>query len=223
MTLEPIHDILAQFGFGKNTAWDIYNPEDGINPTRDWKRDRHGFSWYAGDTVNLGIGQGYLLATPTQLAIATAVFANDGKWATPRLILHSNDESLLDIPEKAQDDVVLNDYANLDKMHDAMAEVLYGRKGTAKWIAQDAPYKFAGKTGTAQVIRIARDENGDPIDDLPDHLNDHALFIGYAPFDNPKIALAVVVENGGGGSAVAAPIARALFDEYLLREIASAN
>lgn len=223
MTLEPIHDILAQFGFGKNTAWDIYNPAVGINPTRDWKKDRHGFSWYAGDTVNLGIGQGYMLATPTQLAIATAVFANNGKWTTPRLILHSNDESLLEIPEKAQEDVVLNNPENMAKMHDAMAEVLYGKKGTAKWVAVDAPYKFAGKTGTAQVIKIARDENGEPIDELPDHLNDHALFISFAPFDDPKIALAVVVENGGGGSSVAAPIARALLDEYLLRETVNAN
>ena len=219
MTLEPIHQVLSDFGFGKNTAWDVFKPAVGINPTRKWKKDRHGFSWYAGDTVNLGIGQGYMLATPLQLAIATAVLANKGDWITPKLMMYSNDEALLDIPDKAQENVILKDEANWDKMHNAMAEVLYGKKGTAKWIALDAPYKFAGKTGTAQVAKIQRDENGDPVDDdLPDHLKDHALFIAFAPLENPQIALAVIVENGGSGSSVAAPIARELLDEYLLRD-----
>jgi len=218
MTLEPIHNMLDAFGFGNNTAWDVYNPASGINPSRQWKRDRHGFSWYAGDTVNLGIGQGYMLATPTQLAIATAVFANDGLWATPRLILHSNMPSLLEIPAQAQPDVVLKDTANWVKMQHAMSEVLYGTKGTARGAAEGAAYRFAGKSGTAQVAEIKRDENGDALGDVPDRLKDHALFIAYAPFDDPQIALVVVVEHGGGGSSVAAPIARELLDEYLLRE-----
>lgn len=223
MTLEPIHNILDQFGFGKNTAWDVYNPAVGINPTRQWKKDRHGFSWYAGDTVNLGIGQGYMLTTPTQLAIATAVFANRGVWMTPRLMLYSNDEALMDIPDKAQPDVQLNNEDNWDRIHHSMEEVLYGLKGTARHIAYDAPYRFAGKTGTAQVAEIQRDENGDAVDDVPAHLMDHALFIAYAPVEDPTIALAVVVENGGGGSSVAAPIARELLDEYLLREPSNAE
>ncbi len=218
MTLEPIHDVLDQFGFGKNTAWDIYNPFVGNNPTRQWIKDKHGRSWYAGDTVNLGIGQGFMLATPTQLAIATAVLANNGEWMTPRLMLYSTDASLMDIPEKAQPDVQLNDPANWEKIHFAMQEVLYGKHGTAKRAAEGAPYRFAGKTGTSQVAKIKRDENGEPLDDVPEHLKDHALFIAFAPVDDPQIALAVVVENGGGGSSVAAPIARQLLDEYLLRE-----
>ena len=223
MTLEPIHKTLDDFGFGKNTAWDIYNPFTGNNPTRQWIKDKHGRSWYAGDTVNLGIGQGFMLSTPTQLAIATAVMANKGTWMMPRLLLYSNDEALLDIPEKAQDDIILKNEANWDKMHFAMQEVLYGKKGTAKLSAIDAPYRFAGKTGTAQVANIKRDENGDPLDDVPDHLKDHALFIAFAPVENPQIALAVVVEHGGGGSSVAAPIARKLLDEYLLREVTDAE
>lgn len=222
MKLEPIHNMLDEFGFGKNTAWDIYNPSVGINPSRDWKKDRHGFSWYAGDTVNLGIGQGYMLSTPTQLAVATAVMANKGEWMTPRLILYSNDDELMDIPEQVQPDIQLNDEQNWDRMHFAMTEVLYGRKGTARHIA-DAPYRFAGKTGTAQVAEIQRDEDGEALDDVPDHLKDHALFIAFAPLENPVIALAVVVENGGGGSSVAAPIARELLDEYLLRESSDAQ
>jgi penicillin-binding protein 2 len=219
MKLEPIHDILDQFGFGKNTAWDIYNPLVGINPTREWKKNKYDLSWYAGDTVNLGIGQGYMLTTPTQLAISTAVMANKGQWMTPRLLLYSNDEQLMDIPEQFQADVQLKDEGNWDKMHFAMQEVLYGKHGTAWRSAVGAQYRFAGKTGTAQVIKIPRDDEGNPLDDdVPDHLKDHALFIAFAPVENPQIALAVVVENGGGGSAVAAPIARELLDEYLLRE-----
>jgi penicillin-binding protein 2 len=124
----------------------------------------------------------------------------------------------MDIPQKFQSDIQLNDEANWDKMHFAMQEVLYGKHGTAWRSAIGAPYRFAGKTGTSQVAKIKRDENGEPLDDVPEHLKDHALFIAFAPVENPKIALAVVVENGGGGSSVAAPIARELLDEYLLRE-----
>jgi penicillin-binding protein 2 len=137
---------------------------------------------------------------------------------TPRLLLYSNDETLMDIPDKFQPDIELKDPANWEKMHFAMEEVLYGKHGTAWRSAVGAPYRFAGKTGTSQVAKIQRDENGEPLDDVPDHLKDHALFIAYAPAENPEIALAVVVENGGGGSSVAAPIARELLDEYLLRE-----
>lgn len=220
MKLETIHDVLSEFGFGKNTAWDVYRPLTGINPTRQWKRDRHGYSWYAGDTVNLGIGQGFMLTTPLQLGIATTILANNGRWVTPRLLMHSNDAQLLEIPEKAQPDIVLNNEENWQTMRLALEEVMYGRRGTARASAVGAPYRIAGKTGTAQVAEIRRDENGEALDeDLPDALKDHALFIGYAPSEDPKIALAVVVEHGGGGSSVAAPIARALFDEYLLREV----
>lgn len=223
MTLEPINEILGQFGFGKNTTWDVFRPSVGINPSRAWKRDRHGLSWYAGDTVNLGIGQGFMLTSPTQLAVATAVLANKGEWMTPRLIMYSNDPSLLEIPEKAQPDVILKDPANWDKMHFAMKEVMYGQKGTARFSAVGAPYAIAGKTGTAQVVEIRRDEDGEALDDEYEGFQDHAMFIAFAPAENPKIALAVVVEHGGGGSAVAAPIARQLLDEYLLREVAVAQ
>jgi len=223
MKVEPIYEMLNNFGFGVNTAWDIYNPSIGNNPSRQWKKDKHGFSWYAGDTVNLGIGQGYMLATPTQVAIATGVLANNGEWMMPRLILHSNDAQLLDIPDKARENIILNDEANWDKMHHAMTEVLYGKKGTARRAGAGSQYTIAGKTGTAQVAEIKRDENGDPLDDVPDRLKDHAWFMSFAPTDDPQIALAVVVENGGSGSSVAAPIARALMDEYLLREKAVAQ
>ncbi|MBU2864921.1 penicillin-binding protein 2 [Reinekea forsetii] len=218
LTLEPIHDMLAQFGFGQDTSLDLYNPFNGINPTREWKKNRHGFSWYAGDTVNLGIGQGYMLVTPMQLAIATAVLAEKGQWMMPRLILHSNDESLMDFPDKALPDVKLNNDAHWDKMNEALMEVMYGAKGTARGAGYQSAYSIAGKSGTAQLAHIQRDENGEALGDVPEHLIDHALFMGFAPVEDPKIAIAVVVENGGGGSSVAAPMMRKLMDDYLLRE-----
>jgi penicillin-binding protein 2 len=218
MKLEAIHDIYDQFGFGKVTTADIYNPFRGINPSREWKRDRHGFSWYAGDTINLSIGQGYMLATPMQLAIATAVMANRGRWVTPRMLMHSNDESLLDAIPEPPSDVHLNNDANWDRMHAAMQDVVQGSRGTARMSGMDAPYDYAGKSGTAQVIAIERDENNEPVGDVPERFRDHALFIGFAPLKKPRIAVAVLVENGGGGSSVAGPITRSLFDFYLSRE-----
>ena len=218
MKLEAIHNILDQFGFGKVTTADVYNASAGINPSREWKKDRHGFSWYAGDTINLSIGQGYFLATPMQVAIATAVMANRGEWVTPRLLMHSNNEALLDTIPEPPPDVHLNNDRNWDRMHSAMHEVVQSNRGTARGSGYDASYDFAGKSGTAQVIAIERNEDGEPVEDVPDRFKDHAWFLSFAPLENPKIALAVLVENGGGGSGVAAPIARALMDDYLLRE-----
>ncbi|GGX69571.1 penicillin-binding protein 2 [Saccharospirillum salsuginis] len=218
MKLEAIHNILDQFGFGKVTTADVYNASAGINPSREWKKDRHGFSWYAGDTINLSIGQGYFLATPMQVAIATAVMANRGEWVTPRLLMHSNNEALLETIPEPPPDVHLNNDRNWDRMHNAMQEVVQSNRGTARGSGYDAPYDFAGKSGTAQVIAIERDEDGEPVEDVPDRFKDHAWFLSFAPLENPKIAIAVLVENGGGGSGVAAPIARALMDDYLLRE-----
>ena len=218
MKLEAIHDIYDQFGFGKNTTADVYNPFTGINPSREWKQNRHGFSWYAGDTINLSTGQGYMLATPMQLAIATSVLANRGRWVTPRLLMHSNDESLLDSIPEPPPDVHLNNDANWDRMHAAMQDVVQGARGTARASGLGATYEYAGKSGTAQVIRIERDENGDPIGDVPEQFRDHAWFMGFAPLENPQIAVAVLVENGGSGSGVAGPMMRSLFDFYLTRE-----
>lgn len=217
MTVDRIHDIYNQFGFGKITTADVFNSAAGINPSREWKRERHGFSWYAGDTINLSIGQGYMLVTPMQVAIATTVMANKGKWVTPRLLKDSSDPSLLENMSPPLPDVQLRDEADWDRMHRAMVEVVHGAKGTARGIGFDAPYRIAGKTGTAQVIRIQRDAEGVPIGDVPDHFNDHAWFMGFAPAEDPKIAVTVLVENGGGGARVAAPIARELMDYFLLR------
>lgn len=219
MKLEAIHDIYDQFGFGKNTSADVYNPFNGINPSREWKQNRHGFSWYAGDTINLSIGQGYMLATPMQLAIATSVMANRGRWVTPRLLMHSNDESLLDAIPEPPPDVHLNNDANWDRMHSAMQDVVQGARGTARASGLGATYDYAGKSGTAQVIRIERDENNEPIGDVPEQFRDHAWFMGFAPLENPQIAVAVLVENGGSGSSVAGPMTRSLFDFYLTREL----
>lgn len=217
MTVDRIHDVYDRFGFGKVTTADVFNSAAGINPSREWKRNRHGFSWYAGDTINLSIGQGYMLVTPMQVAIATTVMANKGKWVTPRLLKDSSDPALLEKLPEPPPNVVLNDASNWDRMHQAMIEVVHGAKGTGRGIGFNAPYRIAGKTGTAQVIRIQRDAEGEPIGEIPDRFKDHAWFMGFAPAEDPKISVTVLVENGGGGARVAAPIARELMDYYLLR------
>jgi len=219
MKLEAIHEVYDQFGFGKETTADVYNPFNGINPSREWKRNRYGFSWYAGDTINLSIGQGYMLTTPMQLAIATSVMANRGKWMTPRLLMHSNDQTLLDAIPEPPPDVHLNDDSNWDRMHLAMQDVVQGSRGTARASGMGATYDYAGKSGTAQVIAIERDENNEPVGNVPEQFRDHAWFMGFAPLKNPRIAVAVLVENGGGGSSVAGPLTRELFDFYLSRDL----
>ncbi|TGG92753.1 penicillin-binding protein 2 [Natronospirillum operosum] len=212
--LEGLHDMLDRFGFGRVTTADVHNPARGINPTRDWKRERHGFSWYAGDTVNLGIGQGYMLTTPLQLAVATAVMGRHGEWFTPRLLKDSSDQSLLDALPEPPEDITLANQSHWERMEQAMVGVVHGPRGTARALAQNLDYQIVGKTGTAQVFSIENFEDHDS-DDVDERMRDHALFVGYAPRDNPRIAVAVIVENGASGGRVAAPIARAMFDEYL--------
>lgn len=213
--LEGLHDMLDQFGLGRITTADVHNPARGINPTREWKRERHGYSWYAGDTVNLGIGQGFMLTTPMQMAIATAVMGRHGEWFTPRLLKDSSDDSLLEALPEPQPDVALSNPNHWQRMEEALTGVVHGPRGTARALAQDIDYQIVGKTGTAQVFSIENFEDHDS-DEVDERMRDHAWFIGYAPRDNPRIAVAVLVENGASGGRVAGPIARRMFDQYLL-------
>ncbi|WP_420592318.1 penicillin-binding protein 2 [Bacterioplanoides sp.] len=211
--VDSISPFLGQFGFGRNMTLDINNALRGLLPSRDWKRRKAKTHWYAGDTVNLGIGQGYMLATPIQLATATAVLANRGKWVTPRLIYAHNDE--LDvIPHPDIEDIELKDPADWDKMFTAMKKVITGTHGTARRLLKNLHYPIAGKTGTAQVVGIKQDEEYDS-EALKERLRDHALFIAFAPIENPAIAVAVVVENGESAGKTAGPIAQAIINEYL--------
>ncbi len=220
MGIDNMSKYLSYFGFGVNPALDISEARDGILPSREWKRAVKGRAWYPGDSLNFAIGQGYFLTTPLQLASATAMLANRGHWVAPRFVssMQSSNGDLLPNPMKR--DVNVEPYTprkqeNMDFIINSMVEVMHGARGTARSSGRNAEYKMAGKTGTAQVVGIKQGEKYDA-DALKERHRDHALFVGFAPVNDPKIALAVIVENGGGGGSTAAPIARALFDEWIL-------
>jgi len=222
MEIDDLHDFLVQFGFGSSTALDIAESLNGILPSRKWKKKSLRESWYTGDSLNVGIGQGYMLATPLQLAIATAVLANRGKWVQPRLmksvLSHTDQQDQVNSRSNplVLGDVAVNNVEHWSKMIDAMESVVHGKRGTAKGISKGLTYRIAGKTGTAQVIGIKQDEEYDA-DLVAERNQDHGLFVAFAPVDKPKIAIAVIVENGGGGSTSAAPVARKVMDAYLLQ------
>ncbi len=215
MGVERMHDFLARFGLGSKSGVDLQNESSGLLPSKEWKQRRWKQPWYLGETVIAGIGQGYHLATPMQLAAATAMLANGGTFYRPRLvkaIRHSETREERAIPpEVAWKDRF--DPAHLAHVRQAMVDVLKPG-GTAARAGADAPYDIAGKTGTAQVVGIRQGAKYDA-SKLAERHRDHALFVAFAPAEAPRIALAVLVENGGSGSGTAAPIARAVFDYYL--------
>ncbi len=217
MGVDRMSHYLGMFGFGQNTALDISEARSGILPTRDWKRAMKGRPWYPGDSLNLSIGQGFMLATPLQLATMTAVIANDGKWVAPRMVKDVTLASGQELPVRnvSMEDVPIQRSEDWEFIIDSMEEVMHGRRGTARASGARAAYRMAGKTGTAQVVGIKQGEEYDA-EALKERHRDHALFVGFAPLDNPQIAVAVIVENGGGGSTSAAPVARELFDAWLL-------
>ncbi len=222
LEIDALAEFMAQFGFGRPTGIDIENEAGGVLPSREWKRKRFKQVWYPGETVIAGIGQGYWQATPLQLAHATATIANDGLLIRPHLVRAirasaSGAEQQTIKPLATQLNVRADHIAFVkDAMH---AVTLPG--GTAARAADKAEYAFAGKTGTAQVIGIKQSEKYDEKKVAERH-RDHALFIAYAPAQNPTIALAVIVENGGHGGSTAAPVARAIFDYYLLGKVPGA-
>ena len=212
--IDRIHDYLAQFGLGSATGIDIVGERSGLVPSTEWKRsafrDRSDQRWYQGETVIASIGQGYMLATPLQLATATAALATRGIRYQPHIVAACEDpltgERTLASPVRL-DDIELDDNTNWDAVIDAMNAVMQGSRGTARAVGSDAPYRMAGKSGTAQVFSVGQDEEYEE-DEIEERLKDHALFIAFAPFDDPRISVAVVVDHGGAGSTVAAPIAR---------------
>jgi len=215
MGIDRMHDYLAKFGLGEKTGIDLDGESSGLLPSRDWKQRRWKKPWYPGETVIAGIGQGYHLTTPLQLAAATAMLANGGKRIEPRLVQAVRDP-LSHVwqpqPGAARGQLAI-DPANLEVVRAGMMDVMRPG-GTAAAAAAGAPYTIAGKTGTAQVVGIKQGARYDA-SRLARQYRDHALFIAYAPADAPKIAIAVMVENGGHGGSTAAPIARAMFDYYL--------
>ena len=215
--IDRMHDFLEQFGFGKKTGIDMEGEVSGLLPSTAWKMKRYQQIWYPGDTVSAGIGQGYHLVTPLQLAFATATLANDGVAYRPHLvkeIQHAADEPQV-APQPLFDLHIPPDHLSLVKS--AMVAVTQPG-GTAVGASMGAPYSIGGKTGTAQVIAMKQGEKYDE-KKVSEYFRDHAWFIAFAPADKPRIALAVLAENGGHGGSVAAPIARKVLDYYLLGKI----
>ena len=219
--IDRMHDYLEQFGFGKKTGIDLEGEVSGLLPSTDWKMKRYQQMWYPGDTVSAGIGQGYHLITPLQLAFATATLANDGVAYRPHLV-----KEIQHVPEDAQAEpasrctILHIPQEHLSLVKRAMTEVLKPG-GTAVGAFMGVQYTVGGKTGTAQVVGMKQGEKYDA-KKLSEYNRDHAWFIAFAPVDKPRIALAVLAENGGHGGSTAAPIARKVLDYYLLGKIAEA-
>ncbi len=213
--IDRIHDSLAQFGFGQRVAADVAGESGALLPSRDWKRARFDQPWYPGETLSVGIGQGYLQITPLQLAAATAVLANRGDWVKPRLALEIGDEPVpTELPDTPPD-IELDNPAWWDRVYSGMEKVLSGHEGTARRAGAGLEYRMAGKSGTAQVFSLGQDERYNA-EELQERLRDHALFMAFAPVEDPQIAVSVIVENAGGGSSHAAGLARAMSDYWLL-------
>ncbi|KHL70787.1 penicillin-binding protein 2 [Pseudomonas flexibilis] len=213
--IDQLHDYMTRFGFGTRVALDVFEETAGLMPSREWKQRRYRQVWYPGETLILGIGQGYMQATPLQLAQATALMATRGKWIRPHLA-----KSVGGVPPVDTNpvpDIELRDPRFWDHAREGMESVVHGPRGTARRIGLDSPYRIAGKSGTAQVVAIKQGEKYDS-EKLEERHRDHALFVAYAPADDPRIAVAVMVENGESGSGVAGPVARQVMDAWLLDE-----
>jgi len=219
--IDRMHEYLAQFGFGSLTGIDVPGEGKGLLPSREWKRSVREEPWYPGETVIAGIGQGFNVVTPVQLANALATLVNGGDRYEPRLLYatkQAGDERAQRIRAPLSLQVPKKDPQNWQVVLEGMDRVVNGARGTARAIAVDSRYRIAGKTGTAQVYKLAAGETY-KASEVAQQLRHHALFIAFAPVEHPRIAIAVIVEHGGAGSKVAAPIARATLDAWLDQEI----
>ncbi len=219
--IDRMSAFMKQFGFGEKTGIDSTSEQPGLLPSREWKRRARGMPWFPGETLITGIGQGALLVTPLQLASATGALAIQGKRYQPHLV--KKIESDADGTVENIEPTVIGQYhlkkqLNWEHVVKGMERVVHGIRGTAHRISRGLKYRIAGKTGTAQVFSIGQDEEYEE-ENVKKKLRDHALFMAFAPAEKPEIAIAVIVENGGHGSSVAAPIARKLMDAYLLPKI----
>lgn len=217
--IDKMHEFLSEFGLGKRTGIDLIGEPSGLMPSKQWKRRVRNNPWYPGETLITGIGQGYMLVTPLQLGAVTATLANRGERIEPRLVnrlVHGSSENASNVltMRGARLGKVAANPANYDAVIAAMQAVVEHPRGTARRAGLNADYSIAGKTGTAQVVAIAQGATYDE-SKLTEFQKDHALFVSFAPVEDPQIAVAVIVENGGSGSGVAAPVARKVMDFYL--------
>lgn len=224
MGIDRMHAFMRRFGFGERTGVDLSGESSGLNPSRGWKRAMKSQPWYPGETLITGIGQGFTLTTPLQLAHATATLAMRGLKLSPRVVMQVErrrvGETEIDVGEQGEAaHLAPRNPANWEVVVNAMEGVVHGTRGTARRIAVDAQYRIAGKTGTAQVFTIGQEEKYKE-EELAKKLRDHGLFLGFAPIERPRIAVAVLVENGGGGSRSAAPVTRKVMDYFMQSEAA---
>lgn len=224
MGIDAMAAGLREFGFGAPVGLDISGENSGVVPSREWKAKqftrRADQVWFPGETVITGIGQGYMLVTPVQLAHAGATFAARGQRFAPRLLIGTEDSITREVrytDPKPLPNVADQDPVHWQIVHNAMVGVTAEPRGSARAPMQGTTYKVAGKTGTAQVIGIAQDAKYRE-EEIDERHRDHGLFVAFAPADAPRIALGVVVENGGGGSRAAAPVARKVFDAFFAAE-----
>lgn len=225
MGIDRMASFLGQFGLGQPTGIDIPGERVGILPSTEWKKRAYRTNkalsvWFPGDTISVGIGQGQMQMTPMQLAHATATVAARGKRYQPRLVRAVRDVQtgqVRDLPPRELAPVKTSDPGAWDVAIGGMFDVTNAQYGSARYYVAGTPYKMAGKSGTAQVFTVAITERVRKAGELAEHLRDHALFVAFAPAEDPKIAVAVIVENAPrGGSAYASPIARRILDAYLL-------
>ncbi|MDP2242643.1 penicillin-binding protein 2 [Pseudomonas sp.] len=213
MGIDRMHDYMTRFGLGQRVSLDMFEETAGLMPSREWKRARYRQAWYPGETLILGIGQGYMQTTPLQLAQATALMATRGKWIRPHLA--KTIEGLPPVDTQPLADIQLRDPKSWDFARFGMEQVMHGPRGTARKVGDSSAYRIAGKSGTAQVVAIRQGEKYDR-NKIQERHRDHALFVAYAPADNPQIVVAIMVENGESGSGVAAPVAKLVMDAWLL-------
>ncbi|MGO3028288.1 penicillin-binding protein 2 [Pseudomonas helleri] len=213
--IDRLSTYMNQFGIGQKVSLDMFEESAGLMPSREWKRATRRQAWFPGETLILGIGQGYMQSTPLQLAQTTALIASKGKWNRPHLA--KTIEGVPPVDPNPMPDIVLRDPSNWGKVNHAMQQVVHGARGTARVAGVGAQYLIAGKSGTAQVVAIKQGEKYDR-SKVQERHRDHALFVGFAPANNPQIAVSVMIENGEAGSRVASPVVRSVMDAWLLGE-----
>ena len=213
--IDNIHHSLSYFQFGKETGVDLPGELSGILPSREWKKINKNEPWYRGETLNIGIGQGFFNASPLQLAVATAAIANRGKLLKPQVLMRTqtkNGDTYEEDNNPARQ-IPIKNINNWEIIIEGMKQTIYGKLGTGRRLNLDLDYTLAGKTGTAQVFGLDPEEEY-IAEKYEEKLRDHALFIAFAPIEDPKVAVAIIVENAGSGSSKAAPIAKSLLDVY---------
>ena len=211
--IDRLHDYLTMFGIGQKVSLDMFEESAGLMPSKEWKRITRRQAWFPGETVILGIGQGYMQVTPLQLAQATTLIASKGVWHRPHLAKEIGGSAPVD--EHPMPNIVLRDSHEWDQVNNGMQAVMHDPRGIARAAAQGAQYRIAGKSGTAQVVAIKQGERYNRDKTLERH-RDNALFVGFAPAANPKIVVAVMIENGEAGGRVAGPVVREILDAWLL-------